>query len=644
MRIKSRFLIVFLVVFAGFASVSGFSGYLFFKLKQLKEAETLCHQAIHAHEAFRRLTSQLLYTDTLDHSFVQWKDHYKLLEHRLDQLDLSISLENLLATKARQATMETMMVFWNATRERLDRVERQISDLFMMENPSRDGLVYQYFDLENRGILTVKNNVKDASLYLGSEFEASLLTLVSMVNREIERQTHVAINRIVQVTLAITVSVILILAFFLSNLNFHLKNWLHSMNIIGKGEFPEKIPVTGKNELSQISTAINLTATNLQEIYRELEKRIEELHAAKENAELADKAKSQFLAHMSHELKTPLNAIIGFSQILLKSDSLDPDQKVQLSGINRNGMHLLGLITDVLTMAKIEAGRETINEKSIELYRLMREMDEMFSQKVRAKGILFSFSVAPQVPACIQADETRLRQVMINILQNALKYTDAGKISIFVSIEVLADLPGGKRPAICFVVKDTGCGIEKDQNTLIFDSFVQAGGARVNQQQGTGLGLAICKKTIAMMGGSIGVESVPGTGSMFWFKIPLAGMTSLSCPPQASAIGISANPHYSVTDNGEDCAIYEEPHVLTDEASLRFCSGAGVTILDRLSRVPADILERMEQAALRAEIDQLKELIDVVREYDHRLAMLFSSLADDFAYDKLIDLLHQNGR
>lgn len=640
MKIKSRFLIVFLVVFAGFASVSGFSGHLFIKLKQLKEAETLCHQAIHAHETLRRLTSQLLYTDTLDHSFVQWKDHYKILEHQLDQLNLSTHLEKLLATKARQPTMETMMVFWNYTRERLDRVERQISDLFMMENPSRDGLVYQYFDLENHGILTVKNNVKNASLYLGSEFETSLLALVSMVNWEIERQTRNAIDRIIQVTLVISVSVILILAFFLSNLNLHLKNWLHSMNIIGKGDFPDKIIVTGKDELSQISTAINLTATNLKEIHDELEKRIDELHAAKENAESADRAKSQFLAHMSHELKTPLNAIIGFSQILLKSDSLDPDQKVQLSGINRNGVHLLGLITDVLTMAKIEAGRETIDEKSIELYLLMREMDEMFSQKLQANGILFSFSVAPQVPAFIQADEIRLRQVMINILQNSLKYTDSGKISMSVSIEVLADLPGGKRPAICFVVKDTGCGIEKDQISLIFDSFVQAGGARVKQQQGTGLGLAICKKTIAMMGGTIGVESDPGTGSTFWFKIPLAGTTSLSHMLQKSAIGALVNPYHLETDNEGDCVICDDPHALTDEASLRFCSGAGVTIRDRLSQVPADILERMEQAALRAEIDRLKALIDVVREYDHRLAMLFSSLADDFAYDKLIDLLH----
>ena len=625
MKLSTRFLIVFLIVMAGLVGISSLSGYLFYKNSQLKEAEHLSNQSMHDLMTFRQLTAELLYTETMDDVYEQWQAHYDVLQNRLESLEASPHVRSLLATEAQQDMFAAMLAFWDTTRERLERVDDHLSDVFEQDNPSRDGLVYQYHHLPGYDILSVKNSVETAALYLGTEFEDKLSNLTAMINREIGRQTNATIRYIVIVNFIISMVVVLVLSLFLSGLNRNLQQWHDAMEKLGQGDFPEKLPAPGADEFSQISDAINRTSANLRAIRGELEQRIQELSDAKKAAESADRAKSLFLANMGHELRTPLNAIIGFTGIVMQSDSLDEAQKKRLSAISRNARHLLSLINDVLTMSKIEAGKEAVNEQLVDLNALVQEVSEMFSPRAESTGLAFSVTVAPRVPARITADGVKLRQILINLLQNALKFTQSGGIDVSVYTEIAADLPGGKRPAVCFGVADTGCGIEEGSLESVFESFEQAQVDRY-RNQGTGLGLAISRQFVSMMGGVMGVESEVAAGSTFWFKLPLAGAFIEDTEPCAA--------REAATDNGLATEKQET-------AARPAYAGSGRTLPEQMRQVPEDILEKMEKAAEKAEIDGVNEQIECVRRLDRRLASVFSDLADNFAYDRLIELLRE---
>lgn len=618
MKLKTRFTIVFLVVITGLAGISGLSGYFYVKTNHLKNAEDVCSRSTHALVTFQRLTARLLYTDTLDDSFEQWRVHYGALKGSLAELDASPDLARLLETEKQQAMVKSMIAFWRITETRLDRVDRHVSALLSAENPSRDGLVHQFHASGDYPLLIAKNTVGSALLYLGTEFEDKLQALTAMVDREIDRQMRATIQQIVLVIFFITIIVIVILSTFLTHLNHNLKNWLAALQVMGEGGFPEKIDARGKDEINRISRAINRTSDNLQVIRGELEKRIGELSAARDAARAADRAKSLFLANMGHELRTPLNAIIGFSGLLLQSDALTLAQKSQLVSISRNGKHLLATINDVLAMSKIEAGRETVAAQSVEVAGLLRETAEMFTPRAEAKGLDISFSVGPGVPESITADGMKLRHVLVNLLQNAVKFTPSGRIDVRVDTLEGADLPGGRGPALYFAVKDTGPGIEREMEESVFEAFVQADAGR-NKQDGTGLGLAICAKFIAMMGGVIDFESEPGEGSVFWFIIP-----------RVAAEGETQAPKGPYPDQA---ALPEGDRVVVETQ--------GVALASRMQGVPGDILEEMAQAATRAEIGNLKALVEVVRSHDRHLAAVLTDLVENFAYDQLLALLRK---
>ena len=300
--------------------------------------------------------------------------------------------------------------------------------------------------------------------------------------------------------------------------NFLEKSSQGSKNITNANFDRVYLPMEGRKDdeigymIDTYTELSNLIFEYNQNLEQQVEKRTVELQEAKELAEVANKAKSTFLANMSHELRTPLNAILGFAQIMQRDASATPSQAKNLAIINRSGEHLLALINEVLDLSKIEAGKTELNPHDFDLYNLLNTTQEILKLKAEKKGLQLLLQLHPNTPQYIRTDERKLRQVLINLLNNALKFTTHGSVSIRVEPD------SNDKYHLRFEVEDTGAGIFESELDSLFEAFTQTE-TGIQSGEGTGLGLPISQKFVQLMGGDIEASSQLGVGTTFQFDI-----------------------------------------------------------------------------------------------------------------------------
>ena len=373
-------------------------------------------------------------------------------------------------------------------------------------------------------------------------------------------------------------------------------------------------------ELQSLAKSFNEMVVQLKAAFKDLEnsnasleqrvkQRTEALVAAKEAADTANHAKSEFLANMSHELRTPLHAILGFTQIALQDTNLKPQLRENLSIVKRSGEHLLTLINDVLEMSKIEAGSLSVNLQPFDLYLLLDNLAKMFQLRSQQKNIKLTFNLPADLPQYIKTDPVKLNQILINLLENGIKFTEQGGVTL--NVKLIWETPA---PKIAFAILDTGRGILPSELESIFVPFIQA---NQSQREGTGLGLSICQQFVRLLGGEISVSSRFGKGSLFKFQIPITVEKNLLTPPLEQQI------------NNSNFSTQKKPILSSFSQKLN---------LPDLACIPTEWIERLRYGAIAVDCDLIALLIAQISSSKQDFAQELSIMLKDFKYDEILEL------
>nr|WP_230626972.1 TMAO reductase system sensor histidine kinase/response regulator TorS [Photobacterium angustum] len=488
------------------------------------------------------------------------------LSERLFELRfLSLQVINMLDDSSRIADIKSLVALKKRYNDAVGIMSQRVKSV---EDPSRSEQLVELTAQLNRGrllfgvieqLIYAKQDVErldQQNLVLFQQLNNTVDDIIDVANvntqQAVKRVDHtltLARNTLIVISAIGLLALVLIMwRFVYARVICRINEYSRALSALTRGDLGVKINVNGDDELAQMGRAILVARDTANERYRlaqaeskarqelqehkaslerlvakrtgELEKinrRLnEEVHnhyKARDEAEKANRAKSSFLATMSHEIRTPMNGVLGTAS-LLADTQLTSQQKRYLDVINRSGETLLDILNDILDYSKIEAGHLDIRPSNFSVVRMVTDVSNMLEGRALAKRIGLECHISPQVEGMWFGDESRIRQVLVNLVGNAIKFTDTGKVSIFV--EPHPDMPD----ELLFSVKDTGIGIDQEEQHILFSAFQQAEAGR-KSIEGTGLGLAISKHIVAAMDGEIGLESVVGEGSCFWFALPL---------------------------------------------------------------------------------------------------------------------------
>jgi signal transduction histidine kinase len=383
-----------------------------------------------------------------------------------------------------------------------------------------------------------------------------------------------------------------------------------------QGPTPSAIDESHPNELGRLAESFNRMAQQLsqtllalQRSNTDLEQRVgqrtAELRQAMEVAENASRAKSTFLANISHELRTPMTAILGFAQLLCQESNLNPEQQQYATTIDRSSKQLLNLIDGILDISKIETGRMEVSEQDFDLFRLLEDAIALLCVKAESKGLALSIERDRHVPQFVRTDDVKLRQILLNLLGNALKFTEKGHVILRVHAECLSETV-----VLNFEVEDSGPGIARTELDCLFQVFSQTETGR-RSHQGTGLGLALCRTFVELMGGTIGVRTQLGVGSTFFFHVP------------AKQVHVGPD---RLSQNELSNEYQDRERVEKED---------GETIVLTLAQMPDRWLETLQKACIVAKQSLMQEAIAQIPEEHAQVAEKLRDLVDTFSFVRL---------
>lgn len=302
------------------------------------------------------------------------------------------------------------------------------------------------------------------------------------------------------------------LGYFLARfISISLRDINEMATAVSAGDLSRELPETGPRELAEISASLNRLVENLISADQEITKEVEDRIFAEKKAMEAAKTKSAFLAQMSHEFRTPLNGILGYTQILLMDPGLSEKNRNVVRSLKASGESLLELVNDVLDLTKIEAKGMIVHQSRFYLLEMLESIRDSYAEQIRRKGLTFKLTLDPELPEDILSDPVRLRQILVNLIGNAVKFTLRGGIELRVS---------ALETGILFELEDSGIGIREQDIPSIFQPFVQLQLPGNMQNQGTGLGLPISNRLLEVMGSTLEIDTQPGVGSLFYFLLP----------------------------------------------------------------------------------------------------------------------------